>query len=33
VGRIKGLESMAKRLRTVEKHAGVAAPDQDSVED
>lgn len=33
VARIKRLDSMAKRLRAVEKHAGVAAPDQDSAED
>jgi UDP-3-O-[3-hydroxymyristoyl] glucosamine N-acyltransferase len=33
VGRIKRLDSMAKRLRNVEKHVGLAAKDKDSSED
>jgi UDP-3-O-[3-hydroxymyristoyl] glucosamine N-acyltransferase len=33
VARIKRLDSMARRLRAVEKLSGVAAPDQDSAED
>jgi UDP-3-O-[3-hydroxymyristoyl] glucosamine N-acyltransferase len=33
VARIKRLDSYAKRLRAVEKHAGVAAQDQDTSED
>jgi UDP-3-O-[3-hydroxymyristoyl] glucosamine N-acyltransferase len=33
VGRIKRLDSMAKRLRAVEKHVGFSAMDQDSSED
>ncbi|HEX6638863.1 MAG TPA: UDP-3-O-(3-hydroxymyristoyl)glucosamine N-acyltransferase [Steroidobacteraceae bacterium] len=33
VGRIKRLDSFAKRLRSVEKHAGLAAGDSDTSED
>ncbi len=33
VGRIKRLDSMAKRLRNVEKHVGLSATDRDSSED
>ena len=33
VGRIKRLDSMARRLRAVEKHVGFSAMDQDSSED
>jgi len=33
VGRIKRLDSMAKRLRAVEKHAGLHAPGRDNSED
>ena len=33
VGRIKRLDSMARRLRAVEKHVGFSAADQDSSED
>ena len=33
VGRIKRLDTMAKRLRAVEKHVGFSAADKDSSED
>jgi UDP-3-O-[3-hydroxymyristoyl] glucosamine N-acyltransferase len=33
VGRIKRLDSMAKRLRAIEKHTGFSAADKDSSED